>query len=167
MRSRRTPRSRRDSRWPTGSSTSMRGPALCSRASSSTASGSIISAVESWRRPVTSAARERPNAPGTARLSGGELIRGGWKLKPIHRLIVTSAVYRQGEAIEAGREHRSGQPLSVASRAAAATGSGGHSRDSLLAVSGIARSDDVRQGIARSKPSAASQRLPHGETQPA
>ena len=24
-----------------------------------------------------------------------ELIRGGWKLKPIHKLIVTSAAYRQ------------------------------------------------------------------------
>jgi hypothetical protein len=30
--------------------------------------------------------------------SAGELIRGGWKLKPIHRLIVTSAAYRQSSA---------------------------------------------------------------------
>jgi hypothetical protein len=28
----------------------------------------------------------------------GELIKGGWKLKPIHKLIVTSAAYRQSSA---------------------------------------------------------------------
>ncbi len=33
----------------------------------------------------------------------GELIRGGWRLKPIHRLIVTSAAYRQGTSSEPSR----------------------------------------------------------------
>lgn len=30
----------------------------------------------------------------------GELIRGGWRLKPLHRLIVTSAAYRQASGID-------------------------------------------------------------------
>lgn len=33
----------------------------------------------------------------------GELIRGGWKLKPIHRLMVTSAAYRQSSTIDSAK----------------------------------------------------------------
>jgi hypothetical protein len=38
---------------------------------------------------------ERPSHPELLEWLAGELVRGGWKLKPIHRLIVTSSVYMQ------------------------------------------------------------------------
>ncbi|MDX2035883.1 MAG: PSD1 and planctomycete cytochrome C domain-containing protein [Isosphaeraceae bacterium] len=38
---------------------------------------------------------DRPTHPELLDYLADELIRGGWRLKPIHRLIVTSAVYRQ------------------------------------------------------------------------
>lgn len=41
---------------------------------------------------------EPPTHPDLLDYLAGELIRGGWKLKPIHRLIVTSAAYRQSSA---------------------------------------------------------------------
>ena len=37
-----------------------------------------------------------PDHPELLDWLAGELIRGGWRLKPIHRLIVTSTAYRQG-----------------------------------------------------------------------
>ncbi|RPI90527.1 MAG: DUF1553 domain-containing protein, partial [Planctomycetaceae bacterium] len=39
---------------------------------------------------------ERPTHPELLEWLAGELVRGGWKLKPIHRLIVNSAAYQQG-----------------------------------------------------------------------
>jgi hypothetical protein len=39
---------------------------------------------------------EPPTHPELLDYLAGELIRGGWKLKPIHRLILSSAAYRQG-----------------------------------------------------------------------
>jgi hypothetical protein len=33
----------------------------------------------------------------------GELIRGGWKMKPIHRLLLTSAAYRQSSVADAAK----------------------------------------------------------------
>ena len=45
---------------------------------------------------------EPPTHPELLDYLAAELIRGGWKLKPIHRLIMTSAAYQQGsEANEA------------------------------------------------------------------
>jgi len=41
---------------------------------------------------------ERPSHPELLEWLAGELVRGGWRLKPIHRLIVTSSVYMQGIA---------------------------------------------------------------------
>jgi len=41
---------------------------------------------------------ESPSHPELLDFLAAELIRSGWKLKPIHRLIVTSAAYRQGSA---------------------------------------------------------------------
>ena len=38
--------------------------------------------------------RQAPHDPGVARLAGRRLQSEGWKMKPIHRLIVTSASYR-------------------------------------------------------------------------
>ena len=39
---------------------------------------------------------ERPTHPELLDWLAGELIRGGWRLKPIHKLIMTSAVYMAG-----------------------------------------------------------------------
>jgi Protein of unknown function (DUF1553)/Protein of unknown function (DUF1549)/Planctomycete cytochrome C len=39
---------------------------------------------------------EPPTHPELLDYLAGELIRGGWKLKPLHKLIMTSAVYMQG-----------------------------------------------------------------------
>jgi hypothetical protein len=39
---------------------------------------------------------EPPTHPELLDYLAGELIKGGWKLKPIHKLIMTSAVYMQG-----------------------------------------------------------------------
>ena len=41
---------------------------------------------------------DRPTHPELLDYLAGELIRNGWRLKPIHRLIVTSAAYRQATA---------------------------------------------------------------------
>ena len=43
---------------------------------------------------------ERPDHPELLEWLAGELVRGGWRLKPIQRLIVASAVYRQATAGE-------------------------------------------------------------------
>src|SRR5437660_9321065 len=39
---------------------------------------------------------ERPTHPELLDWLASELVRGGWRLKPIHKLIMTSAVYMQG-----------------------------------------------------------------------
>jgi|688.fasta_scaffold55809_2 hypothetical protein len=41
-----------------------------------------------------------PSHPELLDWLAGELIRGGWKLKPIHRLMVSSAAYRQSSGID-------------------------------------------------------------------
>jgi len=45
----------------------------------------------------------RPSHPELLDWLAGELIRGGWRLKPIHQLIVSSAVYRQSSAVDTVR----------------------------------------------------------------
>ena len=48
---------------------------------------------------------ERPSHPELLDWLASELVAGGWRLKPIHRLIMTSAVYMQaGEVSESGRQ---------------------------------------------------------------
>ncbi|MFO0819109.1 MAG: PSD1 and planctomycete cytochrome C domain-containing protein [Pirellulales bacterium] len=42
----------------------------------------------------------RPTHPELLDFLADELIRGGWKLKPIHRLILTSAAYRQSSQLD-------------------------------------------------------------------
>jgi hypothetical protein len=44
-----------------------------------------------------------PSHPELLDWLAAELIRNNWRLKPIHRLIVTSATYRQSSAIDPGR----------------------------------------------------------------
>ncbi|MBI3410116.1 MAG: PSD1 domain-containing protein [Planctomycetes bacterium] len=46
---------------------------------------------------------ERPTHPELLDYLAGELIQGGWKLKPIHKLIMTSAVYQQSSALDEAR----------------------------------------------------------------
>jgi hypothetical protein len=53
---------------------------------------------------------ERPTHPELLHFLANELIRNGWKLKPIHKLIVTSAVYQTASAsdeanVKADREN--------------------------------------------------------------
>jgi hypothetical protein len=43
---------------------------------------------------------EPPSHPELLDWLAAELIRGGWRLKPIHRLIVTSAAYRQSSVVD-------------------------------------------------------------------
>lgn len=46
---------------------------------------------------------ERPTHPELLDWLAGELIAGGWKLKPIHKLIMRSAVYTQGDEYDPKR----------------------------------------------------------------
>ena len=67
---------------------------------------------------------DAPSNPKLLEWLAGELVRNGWHLKPIHKLIVMSAVYRQA----IGNEGPSGRhPIRLESDAL---------RDSILAVSG-------------------------------
>jgi hypothetical protein len=43
---------------------------------------------------------DRPSHPELLDWLAGEYVRGGWRLKPLHRLIVLSAAYRQGGRID-------------------------------------------------------------------
>jgi hypothetical protein len=43
---------------------------------------------------------DRPTHPELLEWLASELIRGGWRLKPIHRLIMTSAAYRQSTTFD-------------------------------------------------------------------
>ena len=56
-----------------------------------------------------------PTHPELLDWLAGELIRGGWRLKPIHKLIMTSAAYRQssGNAEFGMRNAESQQPASI------------------------------------------------------
>src|SRR5213078_5266087 len=45
----------------------------------------------------------RPTHPELLDWLAGELIRGGWKLKPIHRLLMTSAVYTESSRVDPER----------------------------------------------------------------
>ena len=47
---------------------------------------------------------EAPSHPELLEWLAGELVRGGWRLKPIHRLIVTSAAYRQSSDADSARQ---------------------------------------------------------------
>ncbi|MFP6767339.1 MAG: DUF1549 and DUF1553 domain-containing protein [Planctomycetaceae bacterium] len=49
---------------------------------------------------------ERPSHPGLLDWLAGELIGGGWRLKPIHRLMLTSSVYCQDGRVDATRQQR-------------------------------------------------------------
>ena len=64
---------------------------------------------------------ERPSHPELLDWLAKELVREGWRLKPLHRLIVTSAVYRQSAGPEPARDCRgsaggSGKPIALEER---------------------------------------------------
>ncbi len=46
---------------------------------------------------------DRPTHPELLDWLAGELIRGGWRLKPLHRAMVLSAAYRQGDQFDEAR----------------------------------------------------------------
>ena len=43
---------------------------------------------------------DRPTHPELLELLAGELVRGGWKLKPIHRMIMLSETYQQSHEVD-------------------------------------------------------------------
>jgi hypothetical protein len=43
---------------------------------------------------------ERPSHPELLEYLASELVRGGWKLKPLHRLLMLSDAYRQSHAVD-------------------------------------------------------------------
>jgi len=71
-----------------------------------------------------------------------ELVRGGWRLKPLHRLIVTSSVYRQSSSDRGGAQI-SDADNSLLSRYPRSRLEGEAIRDSALAAAGLL---DVRMG---------------------
>jgi Protein of unknown function (DUF1549)/Protein of unknown function (DUF1553)/Planctomycete cytochrome C len=78
---------------------------------------------------------ERPSHPQLLDWLAGELIRNGWKLKPIHRLIMTSSVYMQaGKSLRAAVKADPENLLLW--RREPRRQEGEIIRDSLLAVSG-------------------------------
>jgi cyclophilin family peptidyl-prolyl cis-trans isomerase len=89
---------------------------------------------------------DRPSHPELLDWLAGELIARGWHLKPIHRLIVTSAAYRQGSAADPAKAkadpenrlfgRRRPQRLSAESL-----------RDALLVVSGSLNREMYGPGI--------------------
>lgn len=78
---------------------------------------------------------DRPSHPDLLDWLASELIRGGWNLKPIHKLIMTSSVYMQaGEVTDSGRQQDPENLLLW--RRGARRLEAEIIRDSLLAVSG-------------------------------
>ena len=77
-----------------------------------------------------------PTHPELLDWLAGELIRGGWRLKPIHRLMMTSATYRQGGDFDPSQNaidpenllHWRREPRRLEAEAV---------RDAMLAVSGL------------------------------
>ena len=86
----------------------------------------------------------RPTHPELLDWLASEFMRGGWSIKSLHRLMVTSATYRQNSSVESrgsGVESRSGAGLdsdnSFLGRQNFRRLSAEQLRDSLLAVSGL------------------------------
>lgn len=78
---------------------------------------------------------EQPSHPELLDWLAGELIQGGWHLKPIHKLIMTSAVYMQAGAVTDSGKQLDPENLLIWRRHARRL-EAEIVRDSLLAVSG-------------------------------
>ena len=88
---------------------------------------------------------ERPTHPELLDWLASEFMARGWKLKELHRLICTSAAYRQSSRPGPGRlADRCRRPSPVALSAAAA-GGGGHSRQHPVCQR-LARPENGRAG---------------------
>ncbi|MCE9519516.1 MAG: DUF1553 domain-containing protein [Verrucomicrobia bacterium] len=84
-----------------------------------------------------------PSQPELLDWLAGELIRGGWKLKPLHKLIMISTAYQQGTAHDANKE--AADPVNdLFMRRVPQRLEGESIRDSLLAASGLL--DDTMYG---------------------
>ena len=92
---------------------------------------------------------ERPTHPELLDWLAAELIRDGWRLKPLHKLIVTSAVYMQDEPIRRGPRRRSTARTSSTGGSAPRRLEAEPIRDAMLAVSGRLDPTDVRPRHAR------------------
>jgi hypothetical protein len=77
-----------------------------------------------------------PSHPELLDYLAGELVRNGWRLKPIHRLIMTSAAYRQSSAADA-RKSAADPDNTLFLRRVPRRLEGEAVRDSILAVSGL------------------------------
>ncbi len=85
----------------------------------------------------------RPSHPELLDWLAGELIRNGWRLKPIHRLILTSGTYLQQDTADAARV-KADPDNALLSRWAPRRLEAEAVRDSLLAVAGVL--DETRFG---------------------
>jgi hypothetical protein len=79
---------------------------------------------------------EPPTHPELLDWLASELIRGGWKLKPIHKLILTSATYQQSGAVDA-RSSAADSENTLYWRHTPGRLEAELIRDSMLAVSGV------------------------------
>ena len=88
----------------------------------------------------------RPSHPRLLDWLAAQFIKGGWKIKPIHRLILTSAVYRQSSARDASAAKQDNdnrwlweyRPRRLEAEVI---------RDHLLAVAGVLRQDMFGRSI--------------------
>ena len=78
---------------------------------------------------------ERPTHPGLLDWLAVELVRNGWRMKSIHRLILTSTAYRQSSAVTA-RQRQLDPGNRLVSRMSLKRLDAESLRDTLLAVSG-------------------------------
>ena len=101
---------------------------------------------------------ERPTHPELLDCLAGELIRGGWKLKPIHKLIMISAVYLQAGDVEPGEPE--GRPGRTACWWRCRRGGWKPRRSATPCWPSAARSTRRCTAPARSTQHAAAQRLP-------
>ena len=77
----------------------------------------------------------KPSHPELLDWLAGELIRGGWRLKPMHRLMMTSHAYRQSSAVSEAKAQRDPNN-SLVSRRVSSRLEAEAIRDSLLWITG-------------------------------
>jgi mono/diheme cytochrome c family protein len=92
---------------------------------------------------------EPPSHPELLDWLASELVRNGWRLKPIHRVIVTSATYKQGstEANEGNKERKGRASLPSFAAVHPQRLESEILRDSILAVSGCLNTNMFGPGV--------------------
>ena len=102
-----------------------------SRGSWSTGSGRLTSERAWSRRPaISGSTAASPSHPELLDWLASEMVAQGWSIKSMHRLIVTSAAYRQSSRLDAkGLRARRRRPLALAEGPDAAGGRDGSRRD--------------------------------------